>query len=142
MDGLFGCCNVRKSSGIPENPTGAGSLSQPSQAVDSATPSKLSSGVPRQSLAGVGIVFLGVPGDGLVVQAFDKGGPAETSQKVKKGDILQTINGEKVASMTDQELAKNLLGAPNSKVTLGMERKEPPEFFEVEIVRGWPKSDA
>mmetsp|Transcript_54966 Transcript_54966/g.112252 ORF Transcript_54966/g.112252 Transcript_54966/m.112252 type:complete len:135 (-) Transcript_54966:232-636(-) len=134
MDGLFGCCNVRKTTGLPDAPP---SVMQP----DDKQESKIS--MPRQSLAGVGIVFLGVPGEGLVVQAFDKGGPAEMSQKVQKGDILQTINGDLVKNMTDQQLAKNLLGPPGSKVQLGLERKGPAgETFQVDITRGWPKSDA
>jgi len=57
-----------------------------------------------------------MPGEGLIVQALTPGGPAERNGQVRIGDLLQTIDGAKVAEMTDRDLAKSLLGQPGSKV--------------------------
>mmetsp|Transcript_22232 Transcript_22232/g.34840 ORF Transcript_22232/g.34840 Transcript_22232/m.34840 type:complete len:91 (+) Transcript_22232:246-518(+) len=72
-----------------------------------------------------------------VVQALTPGGPAETNGQMQIGDVLQTIDGSKVSDMTDRELARNLLGPPGSKVTLGMQRNKG-QVHQIDLERAWP----
>ncbi|EKX40365.1 hypothetical protein GUITHDRAFT_113604 [Guillardia theta CCMP2712] len=74
----------------------------------------------KPQLGGVGIVFQGTDDGGLRVSSVSFGGPAEN--KVMIGDILITVNSIPIDGMTDQELAKNLLGPVGSPVQLGVLR--------------------
>eukprot|EP00290_Baffinella_frigidus_P013147 CAMPEP_0180143328 /NCGR_PEP_ID=MMETSP0986-20121125/16196_1 /TAXON_ID=697907 /ORGANISM="non described non described, Strain CCMP2293" /LENGTH=183 /DNA_ID=CAMNT_0022086867 /DNA_START=77 /DNA_END=628 /DNA_ORIENTATION=- len=76
----------------------------------------------KPKLGGVGIVFKGTESGGLVVSLLAKGGPAEASGEVEEGDSLVSIDGVPIAGMSDQDLAKRLLGPLGKEVTLGLER--------------------
>lgn len=80
--------------------------------------------IEKPQLGGVGIVFQGTEDGGLQVSSIMANGPAAVSGLVNEGDLLITVNGGSIDGMTDQQLARNLLGPLGSRVTLGLQKAD------------------
>jgi C-terminal processing protease CtpA/Prc len=127
LGNLTACCSCSRKADLPEK-----------RAADSDYHQK-GPNSPRgdkPQLGGVGIVFQGTEDGGLKVSSIMPNGPAAASGLVQEGDLLISVNRVSIDGMTDQQLARNLLGPFGSKVTLGLEKPDG-RLLEAELVRAF-----
>lgn len=87
----------------------------------------------EKQFEGVGVI-LRESIDGIVIEDFVKGGPAELSGKVHAGDQILQINGQPVAGMSYDEILNAMRGG-GKELRLGLRSKRDPKMREVILVR-------
>lgn len=87
----------------------------------------------EKQFEGIGVVLReGI--DGVAIHDMIKGGPAERSGKISRGDLLIDINGQSMANASYEEILKKLQGEGKSRVELGLKRQDA-SYYKVVLVR-------
>lgn len=83
-------------------------------------------------LAGIGVVFerrkmlindpLHGPSFDIVIDSLVPGGSADLSAQILPGDVLLRVDGDDVAGMASEALARRVLGAPGTDAALDLAR--------------------
>jgi carboxyl-terminal processing protease len=90
----------------------------------------------EKGMSGIGVVLKeGI--EGIVIQDILKGGPAQNSGQIKKGDIIVEVDGKSVTQYPFQQVLEIMKGKEGSHTTLGIIRycENIPQLIRVELVR-------
>jgi len=90
----------------------------------------------EKGMSGIGVVLKeGI--EGIVIQDILKGGPAQISGQIKKGDIIVEVDGKSVTQYPFQQVLEIMKGKEGSRTTLGIIRycENIPQLIRVELVR-------
>ncbi len=91
----------------------------------------------EKQFEGIGVVLReGI--DGVAIHDMIKGGPAERSGKIHRGDLLTEIDGSSVEGSSYDDVLKRLQGSGSGKIELGFRRfskEDTLEFYRVTLKR-------
>lgn len=90
----------------------------------------------EKGMCGIGVVLReGI--DGITVREVIKGGPAETSGRIREGDMIIAVDGEEIRNVSFHKVLELMRGKEGTKTVLGIMRKtdREPQFLTVELVR-------
>lgn len=90
----------------------------------------------EKQFEGIGIVLReGV--QGIAIKSLIKNGPAEKTGKIQKGDLLISVDGQSVDSLSYEEVLSRLKGERGQKVSLKLNRYQASqeEVIEVDVLR-------
>uniref|UniRef100_A0A6T8JNH4 PDZ domain-containing protein n=1 Tax=Hemiselmis andersenii TaxID=464988 RepID=A0A6T8JNH4_HEMAN len=89
---------------------------------------------------GIGAYFQRSTSDsnGLAVKSLLKGSPAQRNGRIAVGDVVLSVNGDKVYGKKLADLAGVLLGPTGSKVSMTFRSSTTQEEYTVELERGIP----
>ncbi|MDJ0651686.1 MAG: S41 family peptidase [Simkaniaceae bacterium] len=86
----------------------------------------------KKEFSGVGVVFR-EDFDGIYVTDLVPDGPASKNGTIQIGDLLVSVNDQKVEALTFQQFLEMMKGKAGSKVTLEVKRRE--QMVHVDLVR-------
>lgn len=90
----------------------------------------------EKGMCGIGVVLReGI--DGITIQEVIKGGPAEKSGQILKGDTIVEVDGEKIEEISFQKTLEMMRGKEGTKTQLGIVRQSgnSQQFMTVELIR-------